>query len=123
MKTTPLFAAAVLTAASVAAIALADPTLSFAANAHSGEARVCASSLTQRLTTNLEVSGFTNVKVMPNSFSVQANDKSGNPVKMFITPNSMAEVTTSNKSRNPETMFIAPHSMAVVPTNGSSSSL
>jgi hypothetical protein len=44
-------------------------------------------------------------------------------VKMFITPNSMAEVTTSNKSRNPETMFIAPHSMAVVPTDGSSSSL
>jgi hypothetical protein len=123
MKTTPLFAAVVLTAASVAAIALADPTLSFAANADSNAAQVCASSLTQRLTTNLEESGFTNVKVMPNSFSVQANDKSGNPVKMFITPNSMAEVTTSNKSGNPETMFIAPHSMAVVRTNGSSSSL
>ena len=31
---------------------------------------------------------------MPNFFLVQANDKAGNPVTMFITPNSMAEVTT-----------------------------
>lgn len=123
MKTTPLFVAAVLTAASVVAIDLEDPTLSFAANADSNAAQVCASSFPQRLTTNLEESGFTDVKIMPNSFSVQANDKSGNPVKMFITPNSVAEVTTSNKSENPETMFIAPHSMAVVPTNESRSSL
>src|ERR1700722_2204619 len=97
MKTTPLIATAVLTAASVTAIALAGPTLSFAANADSNAAQACASSLMQRLTTNLEESGFTNVKVMPAAFSVQADDKSGNPVKMFITPNSIAEVTTSYK--------------------------
>jgi hypothetical protein len=123
MKKTPLIATAVLTAASVAAIALADPTLTFAANADSNAAQACTSSLTQRLTTNLKESGFTNVKVMPSAFSVEADDKSGNPVKMFITPNSMAEVTASDKSGNPETMFVTPHSMAVVPTKGSSNRL
>jgi hypothetical protein len=32
--------------------------------------------------------------VVPDSFLVQANDKSGNPVTMFIGPNSATEVTT-----------------------------
>ena len=50
--------------------------------------------LQQQVTTNLQNSGFTNVKVMPDSFLVQATDKSGNPVTMFIGPNSMTEVTT-----------------------------
>ena len=44
--------------------------------------------------TNLQQSGFTNVKIMPESFLVQAKDKSGNPVTMFIGPNSFDEVTT-----------------------------
>lgn len=42
----------------------------------------------------LQQSGFTNIKVVPESFLVQANDKSGNPVTMFIGPNSATEVTT-----------------------------
>jgi hypothetical protein len=79
-----------------------------------------ASSLLQQMTKNLHESGFTHVMVMPNSILVQANDKSGNPVTMFITPNSMAEITIHKKSENPETMFITPNSMAEVPTNGSS---
>lgn len=123
MKSTPLFAAAVLTAASVAATTLADPTSGFAAKANSSGAQACASSFRQQMTKNLEESGFSNVKVMPNSFSVQANDKSGNPVTMFITPNSMAEITINKKSGNPEKMFITPKSMAEVPTTGSSNRL
>jgi PRC-barrel domain len=50
--------------------------------------------LQQQVTANLQNSGFNNVKVMPDSFLVQATDKSGNPVTMFIGPNSMSEVTT-----------------------------
>jgi PRC-barrel domain len=42
----------------------------------------------------LQQSGFTDVKVVPDSFLVQAKDKSGNPVTMFIGPNSFDEVTT-----------------------------
>src|SRR5665811_455937 len=41
------------------------------------------------------------VKVMPDSFLVQATDKSGNPVTMFIGPNSMTEVTTVGANGQP----------------------
>lgn len=118
MKWTPVIAAAVLTAASAAMIALAGPTLSFAANA-CPNAQAKASSLPPQMTDSLQQSGFANLKVLPNSFSVQANDKTCNPVTMFITPNSMAEITIHEKSKNPETIFITPNSMAEVPTTGS----
>ena len=96
MKTTTLMAAAILTTVSSVALAqaassnsgsTASPTT--AANQHSSN-----SSLRQQLTNSLKESGFTNVKVVPDSFLVQANDKSGNPVTMFIGPNSATEVTT-----------------------------
>lgn len=50
--------------------------------------------LQQRVLTNLNQSGFSDVKVAPGSFYVSAKDQDGNPVSMFITPNSMAEITT-----------------------------
>jgi hypothetical protein len=112
MKKTLLVKAAVLTEALVAAIALANPTFSLAQNADSSAAQRSASSLTQHMTANLEKSNF-----MPSPFSVQANVKSNNPVTMFITPNSMAEVTATDKSGKQTKMFIAPNSMAEVPAN------
>lgn len=57
--------------------------------------------LRQEMTANLQQAGFTNVKVMPDSFLVQATDKSGNPVTMFITPTSMTGVTTTGASTQP----------------------
>ena len=51
-------------------------------------------SLQQRMLANLNQSGFSDVKVAPGSFYVSARDQDGNPVSMFITPNSMAEITT-----------------------------
>ena len=44
---------------------------------------------------SLGKAGFTNVRVMPDSFLVQATDKSGNPVAMFIGPNSVTELVTA----------------------------
>lgn len=119
MKRTPLIAAAVLTAASAAAITLSSPTLSSAASGCSS-AKAQASSLPQQMTKNLRESGFSNVKVMPNSFLVQAKDKSGDPVRMFITPNSMVEITIHKKSQN---AVVTPKSRAEAPVNGPSDSL
>lgn len=51
-------------------------------------------SLQQRMLANLNQSGFSDLKVAPGSFYVSARDQDGNPVSMFITPNSMAEITT-----------------------------
>lgn len=53
-----------------------------------------AQTLQQRMLANLNQSGFSDVKVTPGSFYVSARDQDGNPVSMFITPNSMAEITT-----------------------------
>lgn len=96
MKKTTLVAAAILTTASSVALAQAASSNSgstaspaTAANQHSS-----SSGLRQQLTSSLQQSGFTNIKVVPDSFLVQANDKSGNPVTMFIGPNSATEFTT-----------------------------
>jgi hypothetical protein len=43
---------------------------------------------------NLQQAGFTDVKVMPESFLIEAKDRSGNTVTMFIGPHSFAEVKT-----------------------------
>ena len=42
---------------------------------------------------DLEQAGFTNVRVMPESFLVRANDKAGHPVMMVINPDSVMAVT------------------------------
>jgi hypothetical protein len=59
-----------------------------------------AGDMRQQITQNLQQSGFTDVKVMPDSFLVQAKDKNGNPMTMFLTPNSMevAEVGTPGQT-------------------------
>jgi hypothetical protein len=96
MKKSTLLAATILTTVSSAALAQA-------ANPNSGPAPAATttakpqpgeSGLRQQLTSSLQQAGFTNIKVVPDSFLVQANDKSGNPVTMFIGPNSATEFTT-----------------------------
>ena len=47
----------------------------------------------QELSASLRQAGFTDIRIVPNSFLVEAKDKSGNPVTMFINPHSMAMVT------------------------------
>ena len=47
----------------------------------------------QQLQDQLAKAGYTDVKVMPSSFFVQAKDKQGNPVAMVIGPDSFTEVT------------------------------
>jgi hypothetical protein len=95
MKKTTLIAAAILTTVSSAALAQAASPNSGSAPAPTTTAsQPNGTNLRQQLTNNLQQSGFTNIKVVPDSFLVQATDKSGNPVTMFIGPNSSTEVTT-----------------------------
>ena len=42
---------------------------------------------------NLQKSGFTDIKIMPESFLVRAKDQQGNPVMMVINPDSITAVT------------------------------
>ena len=96
MKKTTLVAAAILTTVSSAALAQAANSNagSTASPTTAANPQPSGSSLRQQLTSTLQQSGFTNIKVVPDSFLVQANDKSGNPVTMFIGPNSATELTT-----------------------------
>jgi hypothetical protein len=103
MKKTLLVAAAILTTVSSAALAQAAGSNSGAAPAATTTAnpQPVGSSVRQQLTNGLQQSGFTDIKVVPDSFLVQAKDKSGNPVTMFIGPNSATEVTTVGSNDQP----------------------
>jgi hypothetical protein len=54
--------------------------------------------LRQQLASNLQQAGFTDIKIMPDSFIVQAKDKSGNPVTMFINPDSLTVLSADTAS-------------------------
>ena len=58
----------------------------------------------QQLTTSLQQAGFTNIKVVPDSFIVQAKDKSGDPVTMFLDSHSLTVVAgadpTADSAKN-----------------------
>ena len=50
-------------------------------------------SIRQQVKNNLEQAGFSDIKIMPQSFLVRAKDKDGNPVMMVINPNSVTAFT------------------------------
>lgn len=101
MKRAVLTSAAVLMSVSSGAFAQTSPSAapSQAANSPAktaqSEAPVSApsTSVRQQLTADLQKAGFTNIKVVANSFLVQATDKSGNPVTIFLRPDSMTIVS------------------------------
>jgi hypothetical protein len=73
------------------------------ANTHSGQtpSQTNAASrgpVAQKLQQDLEQSGFKNVRVMPESFLVRANDKDGHPVMMIVNPDSLTAVTAISSS-------------------------
>ena len=47
----------------------------------------------QQVQDNLAQAGYTDIKIMPESFLVRAKDKSGNPVMMVINPDSITAIT------------------------------
>ncbi|MDQ6701754.1 MAG: PRC-barrel domain-containing protein [Pseudomonadota bacterium] len=61
----------------------------------------------QKIQTDLQQSGFSDVKVMPESFLVRAKDKSGNPIVMIINPDSVSEIVTDSSDSGAGT-FITP---------------
>jgi PRC-barrel domain len=87
MKITKLAVIALLATGSTVAIAQA------ASAPAAGPNTDMTTTLMQKVTDNLLQSGYNNVQVMPGSFLVHATDKSGDPVSMFITPDSMTEVS------------------------------
>ena len=65
------------------------------ANARSVNAPSAASMMPLRHKIHQELAegGFTDIRVMPQSFLVRAKDRDGNPVMMVINPNSVTAIT------------------------------
>ena len=82
MKTVTTTALALLLAAAVAAPTLGDTA-----------APANQTSLRQLLENDLAKEGYTNIKIVPESFLVHATDAKGNPVMMAINPDSITLVT------------------------------
>ena len=105
MKHTSIVAAAIL--ATVSSVALAQTNSARTATTdqttRSSDPNRLADqhNLRQQVLDNLQQAGFTDVKVAPESFLVEAKDRSGNPVTMFIGPHSFAEVKTIGASSQP----------------------
>lgn len=49
--------------------------------------------LEQKITQDLRSDGYTNIRVVPDSFLVNATDKRGNPVVMIINPHSVFAIS------------------------------
>jgi hypothetical protein len=57
-------------------------------------------SIRQQVKNNLAQAGFSDIKIMPQSFLVRAKDKSGNPVMMVINPDSVLAATEHKGQTN-----------------------
>jgi hypothetical protein len=109
MKTTLLTGLALAASVSAAALAQANPAATTATKANAATPMAAQSSadasataqgaaargqnIRRQLVNNLKDEGFTDVKIAPESFIVEAKDKSGNPVTMFLSPNSVTEIS------------------------------
>lgn len=56
--------------------------------------------ISERLKNDLTKAGFTDIKIMPESFMVRAKDSQGNPVMMVINPDSVTAITEETQSTN-----------------------
>ena len=104
MKCTALVPAAICVALAWPALAATTPQSSVASESSTGSATsanngsgTSAPRISQKLRQSLTQAGYTDVRIVPESFLIHAKDKSGNAVMMMVTPDSMTEVTAVNE--------------------------
>jgi hypothetical protein len=90
----------ILEIAAIAAISSALPQLALAQS--SGQS---TQSIQAQVKNNLAQAGFSDIRIMPESFLVRAKDQNGNPVMMVINPDSVTAVTAASGSEgNPNSV-------------------
>ena len=116
MKLKLLAATGILLAASSMAYAQSAPTVpavpgypdvkvipvDTAAKPATAGTQALGASMRQQLSDNLQKAGYTDVKVTPEAFIVNATNKSGEAVTMFLSPDSLT-VFTAQDSKGQET--------------------
>jgi hypothetical protein len=73
-----------------------------AAKPATASTQALGASMRQQLSDNLQKAGYTDVKVTPEAFIVEAKNKSGEAVRMFLSPDSLT-VFTAQDSKGQET--------------------
>ena len=73
----------------ITAMTVALPQVGWAQSSTQGPS---SASIQDQVKSDLEQAGFTNIRIMPDSFLVRATDKNGNPV-MMINPDSVTAIT------------------------------
>jgi hypothetical protein len=103
MKCKAMVPAAICVALAWPALAATTPPSNGASGSSNGAAisenngsQASAPRISQKLQRSLTQAGYTDVQIVPESFLINAKDKSGNPVMMMVTPDSMTEVTAVN---------------------------
>jgi hypothetical protein len=72
------------------------PATAASGTANSGVAD--SGGIQQRMQSDLQKAGFTDVKVMPDSFLINAKDRSGQPVAMIVSPTSMTAIVDQSSA-------------------------
>jgi hypothetical protein len=85
----------ILEIAAIAAISSALPHLALAQS--SGQTQP-SRSIQAQVKNNLAQAGFSDIRIMPESFLVRAKDRDGNPVMMVINPDSVTAITAASAS-------------------------
>lgn len=85
----------ILEIAAIAAISSALPQLALAQS--SGQTQ-SSQSIQAQVKNNLAQAGFSDIRIIPESFLVRAKDQNGNPVMMVINPDSVTAVTAASGS-------------------------
>lgn len=85
----------ILEIAAIAAISSALPQLALAQSCDQTQP---SQSIQAQVKNNLAQAGFSDIRVMPESFLVRAKDQNGNPVMMVINPDSVTAITAASGS-------------------------
>jgi len=102
-----LIACAILSTA-IAQTALAQGAKSSQQTTSGAGSSQTTTNLPHEIQQKLQNDGFSDVKVVPSSFLVQAKDKNGDPVTMIIGPHSMTMLTEMSGDNNPNTGSASP---------------
>jgi hypothetical protein len=97
MRTLPLAAAIAIVSASTAFAQGSPNAPAPNPSANQGPQAQTKQPIRQQVQNDLAQAGYTDIKIMPESFLVRAKDKSGNPVMMVINPDSITSITEVNR--------------------------
>jgi hypothetical protein len=76
-----------------------NPSSSQNSNSQNSSQQPTTSQIASQIRTNLERAGFKDIKLMPGSFIVRAQDQNNNPVMMVINPDSVTAISSVNNAQ------------------------